>query len=66
MGTGDQDSGEDSPAQGGQLRNSKGTEFYLLALAMEVSHTVLFPMHNLFTPPDPSSADWLVRGIGQR
>lgn len=28
MGTGDQDNGEDSPAQGGQLRHSEGTVLF--------------------------------------
>lgn len=54
MGTGDQAGGQDSSPQGGQLRHSKGTELYLLALAMKVSSTVLFLMCSLFTSPDPS------------
>lgn len=45
------------PPQAGQLMHSRGIEFHLL---------VLFPMHSLFTPPDPSWTDRLVRGIGQR
>lgn len=50
MGTGGQESVEDSPPQDGQLRHSKGTEFDLLACE-GITHR---PVASLFIPPDPS------------
>lgn len=46
------------PTPGWQLRHSKGTEFDFLALAIKVSHTVLFPVcWFLLIPHDLT--DWL-------
>ena len=64
MGTGDQglEGRIPHPRVGNSDRHRKGAELCLLALAMKVSSTVLFPTCRLLTPPDPSWLDGLVRG----